>query len=387
MGQYVYILFYLGALQGILLTLFLFSLKVNRISNRLLGLLTLSWALVLIQFAIQAQGGIIQYPHLYRTFSSLVLALFPLQYLYVKYLLYDLKKFRLTDLFHFTPSVIFLLIAFDFYFLSGPEKIEWIQNKTPFHQVADIIINEVIAMQGIVYSILIFIRLSKYKKEIENYESNVAETILFALYRSSILILIAWIIGAVAVNLELFDIPVNANLFIYVYLIIVLVIYITSYVVIKTPEVFKLDENKMRVVFLNSHRAENEIENADIKTIEEYKPEVETFDHELSALMEDEKPYLEPDLNLLQLAEKVQLSRNQLSYIINQQHQMNFNEFVNSYRVKEVQRLMLDPTNKHLKLMSLAYDAGFNSKASFNRIFKQMTDMTPSQYYALQAVG
>jgi len=387
MGQYVYILFYLGAVQGILLTLFLFSIKVNKISNRLLGLLTLFWALVLIQFSIEMQGIMDEFPHLFRTISTLVFTLFPLQYLYVKYLLYDLKKFRKADLLHFAPAIINILIAWDFYFLSGPEKLEWINNKSIFYNIAEIVGNEVIAAQGIVYSILIFIRLSKYKKEIENYESNVAETILFALYRSSILILIAWIIGAVAVNLELFDIPVNANLFIYVYLIIVLVIYITSYVVIKTPEVFKLDENKMRVVFLNSHRAENEIENADIKTITENKPEIEALDIGLNNLMEEQKLYLEPDLNLLQLAEKVQLSRNQLSYIINQQHQMNFNEFVNSYRVKEVQRLMLDPTNKHLKLMSLAYDAGFNSKASFNRIFKQMTDMTPSQYYALQAVG
>ena len=387
MGQFVYVLFYLGAVQGILLSLFLFSIKVNKISNRLLGLLTLCWSLVLIQFAIQAQGGIIEYPHLYRTFSSLVLALFPLQYLYVKYLLYDLKKFRLTDLLHFAPSVIFVLIAFDFYLLSGPEKIEWIQNKTPFHHVADIITNEVIALQGIVYSILIFIRLSKYKKEIENYESNIAETILFALYRSSILILIAWIIGAVAVNLELFDIPVHGNLFIYVYLIIVLVIYITSYVAIKTPEVFKLDESEMQVVLLKSQQENNKIEDPDIKTFIENKPEVEALDIGLSTLMEDEKPYLEPDLNLLQLAEKVQLSRNQLSYIINQEHQMNFNEFVNSYHIEKVKRLMHEPANKHFKIISLAYDAGFNSKASFNRIFKQMTSMTPSQYYSLQVAG
>ena len=63
---------------------------------------------------------------------------------------------------------------------------------------------------------------------------------------------------------------------------------------------------------------------------------------------------------------------------------MNFYEFINQYRIDEVKRLMDDPANKHLKLISLAYDAGFNSKASFNRIFKQMTEMTPSQYYSLQ---
>jgi len=382
-GEFVYIVFYLGALQGILLSVFLFSLKVNRISNRLLGLLTLFWALVLIQFAIQSQGSTTEFPHLYRTFSSLLLSLFPLQYLFVKYLLYDLKKFRRKDLLHFAPSIIFVLIAYDFYFLSGPEKIEWIQNKTHFHQVADIIINEVIAAQGILYSILILIRLSKYKKEIENYDSNVNEVILFALYRSTILIFAAWIIGAVAVNLELLNISVNVNLFIIVYLIIVLVIYITSYVVIKTPEVFKLDAIKMQVAFLKTG------EDKQIATVININSNIEEeeLNKRLITYMENEKPYLDPNINLLQLADKIDAKRNQLSFVINNKHEMNFNEFVNSYRVEEVKKLMLDPANDSLKIISLAYDAGFNSKASFNRIFKNITGMTPSQFYSVDKVG
>lgn len=387
MEQLFTILFYLGAVQGILLSAFLFSLKVNKISNRLLGLLTLFWSLILIQFALEVQDYIDLYPHLHKTISNLVLTLFPLQYLYVKYLLYDLKTINKKDLWHFAPAVVYILAAYDFYFLSGPEKLEWIRNKPDFYQIVEIIANEVIAAQGIVYSILIFIRLSKYKIEIQNHESNVDKVILFALYRGTILILFSWIIGAVAVNLELLNIPVRFDLFIYVYLIIVLVIYITSYIAIKTPEVFKLDENELRVVFQKNHSAEKIFEGSDVKTIEENKPEVEILDHDLNTLMETEKPFLEPDLNLLQLADKVQLSRNQLSYIINQQHQMNFNEFVNSYRIEEVKRLMIDPANKHLKIISLAYDAGFNSKASFNRIFKQMTNMTPSQFYSLQKAG
>jgi AraC-like DNA-binding protein len=386
MEQFLTFLFYLGAVQGILLSAFLFSIKVNKIANRLLGLVTLIWSLILIQFSVEMQGIMDDFPHLFRTISSLVLTLFPLQYLYVKYLLYDLKKFRKTDLLHFAPAIIYILIAFDFYFLSGPEKLNWIRNKTDFYLIADIIFNEIISAQGIVYSILIFIRLAKYKKEIGNYESNVDKVILFVLYRGTILILISWIIGTVAVNLELLNIPVRVNLFIYVYLIIVLVIYIISYVALKTPEIFKLDASTMKVVLLKSHQI-TEIEDTDIKTIDQNKPEVETIDHDLNSLMENEKPYLEPDLNLLQLAEKVNLSRNQLSYIINQQHQMNFNEYVNSYRVSEVKKLMKDPANQHLKLLSLAYDAGFNSKASFNRIFKQMTGITPSQYFSMEDAG
>ena len=96
--------------------------------------------------------------------------------------------------------------------------------------------------------------------------------------------------------------------------------------------------------------------------------------------MENEKPYLNPELSLSELANSLNISRNQLSGIINQLHKINFYEFINQYRIKEVKQLMEDPSNKHLKLISLAYDAGFNSKSSFNRIFKQITNMTPSKF-------
>ena len=61
---------------------------------------------------------------------------------------------------------------------------------------------------------------------------------------------------------------------------------------------------------------------------------------------------------------------------------MNFYEFVNSYPVDEIKKLLNDPEKKHFKMISLAYDTGFNSKASFNRIFKQLTNQTPSEYKA-----
>jgi len=95
---------------------------------------------------------------------------------------------------------------------------------------------------------------------------------------------------------------------------------------------------------------------------------------------EKEKPFLNPELSLPELADSLEVSRNQLSSVINKIHKKNFYEFVNQFRVDEVKKLMEDPKNKHLKLISLAYDAGFNSKASYYRIFKQLTEMTPTQY-------
>ena len=98
--------------------------------------------------------------------------------------------------------------------------------------------------------------------------------------------------------------------------------------------------------------------------------------------METEKPYLNPELSLQEMAEKSGVSRHILSAVINQQQKMNFYEFVNNYRVKEVKELMNNPKNKDQNNYELAYNAGFNSKASFYRIFKQITHQTPSEYRA-----
>ena len=69
-----------------------------------------------------------------------------------------------------------------------------------------------------------------------------------------------------------------------------------------------------------------------------------------------------------------------LSKLINSQLHQNFFDFINKYRIEEFKNLALDAEHKHYSILVIAYDAGFNSKASFNRIFKNITGYTPSQY-------
>lgn len=98
--------------------------------------------------------------------------------------------------------------------------------------------------------------------------------------------------------------------------------------------------------------------------------------------MAEEKPYLDAKLSLPGLAEIIEISPNQLSQIINQEAQVNFHDFVNNYRVKEfIQKARL---NKNFSLLALALDSGFNSKSSFNTIFKKQKGLTPSQYLSKQ---
>ncbi|MCF2443312.1 helix-turn-helix domain-containing protein [Dyadobacter sp. CY345] len=101
----------------------------------------------------------------------------------------------------------------------------------------------------------------------------------------------------------------------------------------------------------------------------------------LLKLITEEKPYLDGDLTAGILSQMLGISVNHLSQVLNQQQNQNFFDFINSYRVEEVIRRMKDPRNRHLTLLALALDSGFNSKTSFNTIFKKVTKQTPSEFY------
>lgn len=101
---------------------------------------------------------------------------------------------------------------------------------------------------------------------------------------------------------------------------------------------------------------------------------------QLDEEMQTQKLFKNPELSLMDLSRTVGLPGRTISEAVNSSLNKNFFQYINGYRVKEVQEKLRDPKNSHLKIMSLAYDSGFNSKASFNRIFKSTTGMTPKEY-------
>jgi AraC-like DNA-binding protein len=100
----------------------------------------------------------------------------------------------------------------------------------------------------------------------------------------------------------------------------------------------------------------------------------------LESLMETEKLYLDPELGLNGLAKKLQIAPNHLSMLLNDHIGKNFHDYVNFYRIEEVKRRLLDPAYDNKTISSIGGDCGFNSKSAFNRIFKNSTGKTPSEY-------
>jgi len=85
-------------------------------------------------------------------------------------------------------------------------------------------------------------------------------------------------------------------------------------------------------------------------------------------------------LSLEELAAEINLPARYVSHLINRYHNTNFHNFVNSYRVKEVLEKIADPSQQHKTLLALAFEAGFNSKSTFNQVFKSQTGQSPSRF-------
>ena len=107
------------------------------------------------------------------------------------------------------------------------------------------------------------------------------------------------------------------------------------------------------------------------------KDQIKKLKGKLLSYFKEDEPFLNPQLNLQFVAQVLELNNNKVSFLINQAFDVNFNDFVNSYRLEHFKLIALDSNNSHLTILGLAYDSGFNSKTVFNTYFKKIEGVTP----------
>lgn len=131
---------------------------------------------------------------------------------------------------------------------------------------------------------------------------------------------------------------------------------------------------------IKSRKQEEERKKEKYKTSALLPETVEEVLPKLTRLMEEEKVFLDPDLNLQKLSQQLHVHYNHLSQIINKHMGKSFNDYINSYRIEEARKKLDDPVESEKTILEIAYDTGFYSKSVFNTAFKKFTGMTPSQY-------
>lgn len=160
-------------------------------------------------------------------------------------------------------------------------------------------------------------------------------------------------------------------------------IYWISYLVLRQPGWFALAPNHAingahPAATVNGFHAVKKYHNSSLK-----ESDSATILAQLDQVMQQQRPYLEPELTIDTLAALAGTNRHHLSRVINERLQKNFYDYLNGYRVEAARRQLADPGNDHLKIAAIAYDSGFNALSTFNDVFKKMTGQTPSEFRRL----
>ena len=366
-------------LQGQIFVGLLFSryLKKRNISDLFLGLILLIICYEQICYTIGFLGwyDVFRNTKINYFLVDMGMAIAPLIYFYVKSITTSNFKFSKKDWWHFAP--IFLLITFRlsiFVYDSFQPGFTDTQNGV-LKLSADEAVVAPIHMFVSFAQMLLYLAFTlqlfyNYRKRITAYFSNTYKLELNWILSFLILFTASFlysslqsIIGSLVVELN-YQQRWWLNLFM---ALVVLFIGIKGYFTDTTKLnklSFSFSPNPESIPQTKEHK--NEVSKDDIQTV--------------SNFMETKRPYLNPDLNLSDLANLLQMNRAELSKIINSGFNKNFNDFINEYRVNTFKEKLKLGAHKQLSLLGIAYDCGFNSKATFNRVFKKITHTSPSEF-------
>ncbi len=301
--------------------------------------------------------------------SPIIVAVF--LYLYTRYQTHNIQ-FQWRELWHFLPAAVIFLIYTNFFFLSHSRKLAVMQSEGAGYEFENLLRIGVIYISGIVYSFLSLRILFKYRRNIKNEFSNTERIEFNWLVFLIIGILTIWLIVLFGQSEKL--ISTSSTIF----------VILLGYFGITQVNVFGSKVAAVStVILINDEKQKGpDILYRPVKYQYSNLSEDESLQiHEqLLKILEREKPFLNSELTLAELAKLIPTHPNKLSEVINKYEQKNFYDLINERRIQEFFRLLNMTENKQYTLMSLAFDCGFNSKASFNRNFKKYTGKTPTEY-------
>lgn len=370
-----------GVAQAIFLScLIYFHPRSDRSVNRFLTFYILSFCIPMlipvVQYYFSWQALIFMHPFLLLTA--------PLLYLYVRSFKEDITWRKAWP--HF---VIFLVVGgYDVYMY-----VALARHYPPTHDVPVEIIAHPLSrirvtiriLQMFVYFILAGRVLRSYQRSIQQLFSETSR-ISLAWVRWLIngylflIIMMAALYATIVFNPEQFGLIILINT-----ALVTPYIYMASFKGVTQPTIWQLHtkEDKQQV-FEEIHEAEA-TDAATVTTEARSRFALQTEKKEeivakIISSMENERIFLQPELTLQDLSEKLSVPAYQVSLAINEGLNKTFYDLVNGYRVEEAKRLLTDPKSKASKILAVAFDAGFNSKTTFNTVFKKFTGLTPSDY-------
>mgnify|MGYP005992754923 CR=1 FL=1 len=362
----------IGIVLSFFLAILLFSKKGKSLTDNILSFWLLIIGIHLTGYFLYYKGYWDVYPNLIGITAPLPLFYGPFLYLYSIHSIKKKSYLSKFDYIHFLPALFsYILMSNFFFFYSADEKNQVYKGIIDdYNGTLAIIILIGIIISGITYTILAYLKLVRRELVIKNNFSN-NQNINLNWLKLSILgigfVFLTVLIVTVLREVIAIQFPFNADILFYT--IIVGFVFFIGYSGIRQQDLFSNNVLTEKQLVKN----DSSYKKSGLKT------ETAVLKHkELLKIMEAEKPYLNPKLTLKELSSLINLSSNNTSQLINQYEQQNFYDFVNKYRVKEF--ISRAKNNKEFSLLAHAFDSGFNSKSTFNSIFKKFKLETPSQF-------
>lgn len=306
-----------------------------------------------------------EFPHLIWVSSPFWFLIGPFIYLFERYSTSKHFKLKPIHLTHLLPFLFGTLYISKFYFLDGDSKIYMFDHFYSNYEDSPDYYFYIFIISQLIYGIVTYINFKNYfskvgdeysRDSIYNYKWVLVFILSFNLF---------WLL-TLSYHLLLltnFDAFFPYDYFTYTFLTIFVQAFGISAAI--NPDAFfitPLSDSVQTTSDLNESLNIGE----DVKEILDF--------------MDNKKPYLNPELRINDLSRMIDIPVHRLSYIINNYTDKNFFEFVNEYRIEEVKKRLPDPSYSNLTLDAIARESGFNSSASFYRVFKQSTGLTPKQF-------
>ncbi|GAB4046606.1 helix-turn-helix domain-containing protein [Spirosoma litoris] len=364
----------LGISQGLVYSVLLLVKYGQYVSKRILALILFVFGILSAKILLHTLG-LWQNPLLRYFPLAFDLTFQPLLYLYVVSLTQRNFTIKRAYFLHFVPTLIFLVHALWVYIqtqttdnLALKDQLAEALYFNAVKEVEDILS----VLSGAIYGFLSYRRVVRYRQWLFNTIASTSYPTY--LWLRNVLIATGGIFVLLVINIFLdFSVSLSNRYFIHWQLFYV---YLAA-------NVYYLGIMGYQQVPFEVAFDESESEPSPKRVVDILPPDqVLALKQRIDAALEQDRVFLDPELSLNSLASRLHSSPGVVSAVINSEFDKSFRSLINERRVEEVKLRLTDPAYKHLSILGIALETGFNSEASFYRVFKSTTGLSPRQYSA-----
>lgn len=360
-------------IAGLSIALFISALLLVKKDKSKSDFFLFSWMILnavhLTFFYLEFSEEIYNYPYLLGWKFPLPLLHGVLLYYYVSSVTNQFPKNKWIALSHLIPAFITIVYLIPFFLLRAEQKFAVFKEEGKGYETFMQVLLIGIFISGVGYVVWSSLLLRIHKRRIRNEFSNIEEISLKWLQFLTYGLGLIWSIVIFTQNETLIFMGVS------VFVILIGFFGIQQKNIFATKELVTIKQENREGENDEEINSKKKYSNSGLS-----KEKAAKYYEQLGQIMVQEKVYTHPELSLNDLASKLEIHPNYLSQIINNHENKTFYDYINEYRIEEFKRLISIPENQQFTLMAVAFDCGFNSKSTFNRYFKKITNQTPSQY-------